>query len=185
MPTNIIEVSTSPIFEVEQIKQALTIEYDHDDNLIETYIIAVTDHIEQLTGRHFSVTTYCLYLESFPPRFKNIELPAPLDSVDSIKYWKNGELVTMTTDQYQVLKLWKMPSLVFPINGNWQTELDQRPDAVQIEYTVGTLAMDASIFPLIVLMVKVLYDNPEGKSQKDLLTAFDRLVAPHFGGSGI
>jgi uncharacterized phiE125 gp8 family phage protein len=90
-----------PILDLSAAKDQCRVDLDDEDFLIQDYIEAATDYVQNITGRQFLPATWRLVLDGFP---RWIDVPkAPLRSVTSITYADaNGLTQTLPTATYVV-----------------------------------------------------------------------------------
>src|SRR5262245_36909533 len=117
----LIDGPPAPVITLDEMKDYLRVVDDDEDDLIEGFISAVTQHLEGRDGwlgRSFVTQTWELSLDCFPRREIRIPLP-PLQSVDSVKYDDvNGVEQTLSPSLYTVdtrsVPGWVLPNLGAP-----------------------------------------------------------------------
>jgi hypothetical protein len=155
-----------------------------DDNTYITDLIPVArEYVESVTGRVSNPTTFRLIASDWRDLFApavNREIyhldarygllgqslagviplfRTPLVSVASIQYYAPGEatLTTMSTEDYRVI-LTAEPGLVH-IFGDLPA-LENRPDAIQIQFVAGvTASTSATLKHAVKMLVSHLYEN--------------------------
>lgn len=106
-----------------------------DADLVELYMIAAEEKIENRTGWALSQRSLRLRLDAFP---KCIALPvAPVIAVTAVKYLdRNGEEQTLANTVYAVLDISDAPRLVLKPGQSWP-ETWEIGGAVIVEFTAG------------------------------------------------
>lgn len=176
--TILIETDETHPFDLEEIKKNLQVEYDDDDTVIDSKIMAAVGQIEKDTNRIFTNNTFQLCVDSYPCNHK-IELPnCPLDTVVWVKYYDTaGTLQTLSNTKYFVRKPVKLPAEVIFNHLLWSPALEcsNRPDKIIIQYTTSVDTIDVTFLELLNQWVGHLYQNPDGSVPKNLDT-IDRLT---------
>ena len=129
----------APAVGLQEAKDYLRVDYDLEDDVIDTAILAVQDQLvppEGWLGRALTDTTYRLDLPEFA---SEIVLPAPpFQSIESFEYVDtDGELQSVDADLYTVAG-GDPAVIVLGRNKTWPGDVDcTRPDAVQITFKAG------------------------------------------------
>lgn len=94
-----LDLVTAPVIEPitkTEIKNALRIDNNVDDNFIDALITAARISAESYTGRAFNTQTWNMYFDTFPYDTTTIEIPKPmLQSVTSIKTYDDSDNATV------------------------------------------------------------------------------------------
>jgi uncharacterized phiE125 gp8 family phage protein len=93
--------SEEPI-DLDEAKRQCRVDLDDEDALIQSYLVAAREYIENITGRQLNTATWDLGLDGFPYW---IDVPkAPLRSVTSITYTDTaGVTQTLASSGYKVI----------------------------------------------------------------------------------
>jgi uncharacterized phiE125 gp8 family phage protein len=131
-------VTTQPTEEpitLKELKDFAKIEYDNEDDDLESIIIEGRTWAEDETHRTFVTTRYLLYLDGFADE---MELPSPpLVSVESIKYVDiAGIEQTLDPSLYLVIPA-GLVGRVVPAHGKSWPSTQDIPQAVRIAFTAG------------------------------------------------
>lgn len=85
---------------LDEVKDHLRVTGDEENFLIQKYIKAAVDYVENYTGLRLMTQTWDYFLDNFPTG--QIKMPyAPLQSITSIKYYDSDnaqQTLTVTTD---------------------------------------------------------------------------------------
>lgn len=152
---SLITPPAAPPVTVEYAKRHLRSLGNSEDVLVETWILAATSYLEEMTGRQFGLATREAWLDAFPGvaggsyRSLKIELPhPPLQSVVSVTYVDGDGVVqtfedTSTSPATSLINVrapqgdYAAPGTIEPISGqSWPTTRCES-DAVRIQYTCG------------------------------------------------
>lgn len=110
------------------------------DDLLETWIIAATEHFQEQTGRQCIETSFELRLDGPPPdRF--LELPRPpLRSVQSVGYYDGSDWIDFDASSYTVIAptgTHCAPGRILLNSGaSWPTPIEQ-PGGFRVLFTAG------------------------------------------------
>lgn len=131
---SVTQIATIEPIDVAEAKKWLLVDYDDQDEIIDSIIKAARMKIERRCGISISMKKYKLALPSFSGE---IELPnPPVISVDRITYL-DGEGVEKEIPQsdYELVPDDYVPTVI-PAS-KWPTDVTTRPNAVRIEFTTG------------------------------------------------
>lgn len=120
---------------------------DQDVDMVWLLLQAAVEKIEDYTGRSLVTKTFCLELETWPnfcadplymPKgLAAINLPrTPLVAIDHVKYYADGTLTTLSSDNYRADTA-RVPGRLVFVEGITYPTPDVRHDAVQIQFTAG------------------------------------------------
>ena len=129
----------APAVVLQEAKDYLRVDYDLEDDVIDTAILAVQDQLvppEGWLGRTLTDATYRLDLPEFA---SEIVLPAPpFKAIESFEYVDtDGVMQSVDPDLYEVTG-GDPAVIVLGRNKTWPCDVDHtRPDAVQIKFTAG------------------------------------------------
>ncbi len=129
-----------------------------DDTLIQTLINVATIHGEKYTRRSFRVQTFTLLLDAFADRIDLLR--SPVDAVTFVKYLVSGSQVTVTSTVYWLKTLQQKSEILLDIGQTWPTDIDDREQAIEIEFTTTTYAQYVDVIALAIQRhVLYLYEN--------------------------
>lgn len=137
---SVTQIATIEPIDVAEAKKWLLVDYDDQDEIIDSIIKAARMKIERRCGISISMKKYKLALPSFSGE---IELPnPPVISVDRITYL-DGEGVEKEIPQsdYELVPDDYVPTVI-PAS-KWPTDVATRPNAVRIEFTTGIDIQDS------------------------------------------
>lgn len=177
MLTNYTKSGVYPATLIET-KSHLRVDSATDDTYISALIATATDLIEAETNCDLRTTSAVLTLDSFPSGNIVIER-YPLTAITSVKYYNaSNVLTTVSSSAYYVMIPVKRFGYLYPVDGVWDCDTYDRPDAVEITFTSGgsvpTIAKHA-----ILLAVGAWYENRENEQEVSLKTlgfGYDRLL---------
>lgn len=182
-----LTLQTAPTIEPvtrQEAKDFALIEHTADDGLIDTYIKAATDYVEDVTGRQLINATYDLRLDTFPAE---ILVPKPpLSSVTSITYTDSDDSSqTVATSVYQS-DIYSVPGRIRPkLNQSWPTDVkDDTYNVIAVKFVAGYGAAASSVpeqlKQAIKLLVSHMYTFREpivaGTTPQHVPMAFDALI---------
>jgi uncharacterized phiE125 gp8 family phage protein len=159
-----------------------------DATLIEAYLQAAREAVENHTGRALMPQTWELRLQGFPDSAITLQVP-PLLSVTSVRYTApNGTDTLLDPASYQIEAPFgpaAQPATLWPAVGTtWPgTRLDDR-SAVRVRFQAGYAnagAVPAALRAAILLVLGELYENREASAAKPLseVPAVRRLLDPY------
>ena len=152
-----------------ETKAHLRVDHDSEDALIQTYISACRGAAEAVTGRAITVAQYRLVLPAFPEGPVDLSFP-PLVSIQSLKYFSPAGLqVTMLTQDYLVDTV-SEPARLSPLPGLDWPEVQERVNAVEVNFTAGYSQVPADIKSWMLLAVTELYERRGLSSDKAAIT---------------
>jgi uncharacterized phiE125 gp8 family phage protein len=173
MPLYRVSRSTTAAVSLADMKAHLRVDFDDDDDLIEAFTEAATQHLDgadALLGRALVKQTYDLKLRTFSCEPVRIPLP-PLISVDWIKYFDgNNAEQTFSADVYEVAGIGGSQAAAIHLKSGqaWPT-LYRVAEPMTIRFTAGYVndgnsppgEIPAPITAAIKLLVGTLYANRE------------------------
>lgn len=154
---------------LEQAKRDLDITFDDDDVMIGDYIKSAVSWVEEYTGRFLSRANIELYADSLPLPFN---LPfGPFASLTSLT--ARGSAIAPR------IVAGEAASLLPPAGLPWPS-LHAEIGSVVVSYTVGYATPDeipAELRQGAMLVVRILYDKPDGKELKDQWMGVENLLS--------
>lgn len=146
-PINYILItdSTSEPVTLAEVKTYLRIDGTDFDNILTPLIKTVRQLAEKITGRDFIDKTWKTYLDCFPSNEIEI-LKSKLQSITSIKYYKDSVLETFDSSKYYITNSEHYASIYLVDGQDYPGGLDNRKQAVEILFVSGYGA-DASFVP--------------------------------------
>ncbi len=179
-------------------KQHLRVDFDDDDALIDTLIVAAREYVEKITRRALYERTVLLSLDSFPLQWSEtlnpiqtnrvvpqywehfeIRLPKPkVTAILSITYQDEaGNTITLDPSTYRS-DLNSTPARVVPAPGAaWPYVATYVPGSVQVTYTAGSYGdgetvdnCPASIKQAMLLLISGWYSNRDSVSPLTMKT---------------
>jgi uncharacterized phiE125 gp8 family phage protein len=129
-----------------QGKNWLRVDYEEDDDLIESCIKAATNRVEGYLNRALIEQTWTMTLDEFPSE-GYIRIPRPpLISIDTFKYIKEDETeVAVDVDIYRVDTVVEPGQIVLKNDETWPTDTLISSSGVVIEFTAGYGATVAAV----------------------------------------
>ena len=140
--------------------------YEADDTMITGLIVAARQHIERTTNRALMPQTWAIDAFGFG-RF-GFPLPGNIRAVDSVKYYKDGVLTTLTEDTDYTVRL-TPPAVLSPVDV-WPTVDMDRADAVQVQVQVGYTAVPNDIKTALLGLVAHWYENRQAGTPVQITT---------------
>ena len=164
---------------VDVMKDHLRVMHGDEDGYIGDLIdaaVAYLDGYKGVLGRAIMRQTWVAMISGFPSRV-NLRM-APFNSLDKVEYLDAANaLQTLDSNAYYVIN--SEPAEVY-FTGSLPGVTD-RPDAVRLEFTVGSDSAPADVVHLIKLMVAHWYENREPVSVGGVVARFpyavDALIA--------
>lgn len=166
MPLYLIEGPVqNDVLAVEDAKKHLRVDFDDDDDLIESYIATAIQNVDGRDGwlgRALVEQTWELRLPDFGGPVIPIPLP-PLIAVESVKYYDAADVLqTLSADAYEVAGVggFGKARLVLKSGQAWPV-LAKRSENVVIRFTAGYETVPAPILTAIKHQVGAMYENRE------------------------
>jgi len=113
----------------------LTCENLENDNYLNFLLQSATNFAEKYTRRTFINTGFRTYRNYFEECFEIRR--SKLQSVTSIKYYKNSSLIEANSDLYYFTDSNDYSRILLKHNQKWPTEIDIRSQAIQIDFIAG------------------------------------------------
>lgn len=163
----IVPPANKPV-SLETVKQQLRIDNNDSDDLLNLYIDAATQYVEDFTSRILITRTFETYRDYFPcvyNRYNNgFELRrSPLQSVISIQYLYNKVLQTVDDNIYYNTLESDYSKILLYCEESWPQDIDKRLQSITITFVAG-YGDDESFIPsdfknIILQIVTELYEN--------------------------
>jgi uncharacterized phiE125 gp8 family phage protein len=141
---------------------------DDDAEYVSGLIAVAREMVENFTGRALLTQTWRMAADVWPTgdgmRWRTITLDrTPLASVTSVKYWPAGgsAQTTLSADMYTV-QTGAEPGRLFLNYGEDWPDIEERPDAVEVNFTAGHTScatVPATLRHATRLLVSHLYDQ--------------------------
>ncbi len=177
------------IITLEEAAEFMRAEFsDSEENLIMSLITASRISCEEYLFRRIGEQTVELRANGFPLDNAPIVLPAPLISVESVKYLdSNGDEQTLDESSYLVSD--SAPCLITPV-ASWP-ETSKSGDSLRVEFTAGysdpgssplaSEALPATVRVAMLMQIADMYENREAQSEKGLIAnqTLANLLAPY------
>jgi uncharacterized phiE125 gp8 family phage protein len=161
---SILAPSVLPVTLVTAMRSLRVLQGDAD--LVELYLAAATEKVEDYTGRALVTQTFLLQLEAWPSKDLTLELRrTPLASVTSIKYYpEDGSAqATLDANRYRVNTNATPGFVEFVDTVDPLPSLATRADAVEVTFIAGYGTTEDTIPPLlraaVLQMARNYYDN--------------------------
>lgn len=154
------------VISVAEAKARLAVDFGDDDLVIESYIAAATDYVEQYTGRAVMRQTWQYYFDSFACALLIYE--TNITSV-AIKYYDEANTLQTLEDSYY-LDSASYPARITPVL-RFPNTVITRPNSVIIDVVTGhadAKSVPACIVAAIALITGHLYSNRENSSDIEL-----------------
>jgi uncharacterized phiE125 gp8 family phage protein len=176
MPLFLVTAPNSEPITLAEAKAQVRVLHSDEDQLIQGYIAAARNYVENKTWRQLMRATLQLRMDRFPTE-RFIVLPRPrLVSVSSVRYRGGGEWATLATERYQVdsdgepgrLRAWA---------AGWPS-CDDELGAVQIEYVCGWTAdqVPPQVKTALLMLVAGYYQNRDGEIPDAIFRTVDTLI---------
>jgi uncharacterized phiE125 gp8 family phage protein len=121
-----------------EAKAHCRIDHADEDDLLDAFIVAAREYVEDLTWRQLVTATWKLYLDDFP-RGRQIRLnKPPIQSITSIEYYDvEGDLQTFAASKYWVDTIHAPGGILLKNGEAWPVVEVDRPNAVIITFVAG------------------------------------------------
>ena len=152
---------TSTAISLAEAKAFLRVDsdYDDDDTYITSLIDVGTQVVEEFTRRRLITQTYNIFYDEFPP-YIDLQV-GDVASVTHVKYYDaDNSLQTLAASNYDVDTKVR-PGRIYQSNTGDFPNTYERPNAVEVEFVVGSAASDvpAPIIQSIYIIVGRYYEN--------------------------
>jgi uncharacterized phiE125 gp8 family phage protein len=175
----------STVISLAEAKAFLRIDsdYDDDDNFITSLINVATGVVEEFTRRRLITQTYNIFYDEFPP-YIDLQI-GEVASVVHVKYYdENNSLQTLASSEYDVDTKVRPGRIYQSETGDFPNTYE-RPNAVEVEFTVGGAAssVPAPIVQAIYIIVGRYYENRQdvvmGTIASELPLMVEHLLTPY------
>jgi uncharacterized phiE125 gp8 family phage protein len=123
----------------DEVKAFARVDFDDEDQVLDSLIAAAREHVEQVTGRQLVVATYDHVRDNFPHGCsEGIRLPiSPLHEVEGVFYISpdTGLEVELPAEEYEVDTI-SQPGWVMPGNNGWPCPM-ATINAVRVRFVAG------------------------------------------------
>lgn len=148
------------------LKIHMRVTIDDDDALIQAYLLAAREFVEEAFDRALVTQTWDHSMDAFPWAEQEIELPIwPLQSVTSITYFDtNNNATVWPATNYIVDAVSKPGRIVLAFNQGWPSLSLRTANGVVVRYVAGygaALAVPWKTKTAIMLLVEHWYENRE------------------------
>lgn len=160
---------------LDDVKLNARVLHDDEDDLIEGFIAAATNHTETFTWTSLLDTTWRLTLDAFTDE---IELPrGPVRSVSSVSYFDaDGNIATLSASAYTVDTASYRQWIVRNSGDAWPSILSGI-NSVQIDYVAGFEIVPPVLKQAIIMLASYWVKNRDAAG--DVPAWFDTLCAPY------
>jgi uncharacterized phiE125 gp8 family phage protein len=189
-------VPTSPLpVDLTLVKSHCAVDFDDQDDLLMTYIMAAVNAFENTTHRTLFLREHRWVLKGFPLLYRHalyqrIWLPrGKTRSVEQIDYWQGGIQFTLTGptstpagDNYQEDLRGDDGGMIMPPRGqSWPSTDCDAPAPVTITFTAGwtTAELPSDILTALLFFVRTSLDDARTDPQKTEadLRSFEAMVS--------
>ena len=158
-----------------------------EESLIETLITAARQMCEDYLFRRIGVQTVELRDKGFPVNNAPIILPAPLISIESIKYL-DGNNVEQTLNASEYIVSDAEPGMIIPVNA-WP-ETSKAGDSLRVVFIAGysgtgspeeSELLPSTIKTAMLMQIADMYENREAQVERPLTAnqTLQNLLAPY------
>ena len=193
IPTTLTTAPSVEPVTLDEIKTHLRgIDHSDHDDLLNGLIKSARQRIEKILGRALVEQTRTAFYKSWPVTV--IELPNPIQSVDSIKYTDvDNSKETFSADNYKVDAASEPGRIVLGYNKSWPSAtLHPVEYPIEIQYVCGyepddsspadyTINIPSPILTAIKLDVDLKYNMPPEKLAEYTDNAIEALLMPYKG----
>ena len=162
MPFFVVEQPTVEPVSLDDLRAQCRVDEDfnEEDELLKTYLIAAREYCEELTGRHYAEKTLG-YLGKFPAERNCLELTPNLKEVLFVEYLDlKGLNVSLLPAKYIVDRA-SICGAVVPLK-EWPAVKINHPQPVTIHFECGGGECPAVVRQAILLLASHWYQNREG-----------------------
>lgn len=142
---NVTTAAANRPLDLDTVKNWLKIPLTNktQDDLLNLIIDAVTEFGEKYTGRDFINRTYTTFRDNFQDC---LELRrSRVSAVASVKYLLDGVLTTVATTVWGFTDVTDFSEIFLEEDQEWPTDVDNVPQAVEVVFTSGYGATEASV----------------------------------------
>jgi uncharacterized phiE125 gp8 family phage protein len=155
---------------------------DDEDELITALIATARQALEDRLQRALVPSTWRLSQPAFGAYGAALELPMPpTHSVQAVRYWDAaGAQQTLPTTDY-LLDAVAQPAQLVPAPGKAWPATQERPNAVEVDYTAGYTELPAPLRSWMLLAIGDLYTRRERSAEKPAVPQHfaDSLLDPY------
>ncbi|MCJ8337578.1 MAG: head-tail connector protein [Pseudomonadales bacterium] len=162
MPFFVVEQPTVEPVSLNDLRAQCRIDEDfnEEDELLKTYIIAAREYCEEYTGRHYAEKTLG-YLGKFPAGQGHLELTPNINEVLFIEYLDSaGGNTSISADDY-IVDLVSICGAVVPLT-DWPATKANHPQPVTIHFECGGGECKHVVKQAILLLASHWHQNREG-----------------------
>jgi len=162
MPFFVVEQPTVEPVSLNDLRAQCRIDEDfnEEDELLKSYIIAAREYCEEFTGRHYAEKTMG-YLGKFPAGQASLELLPNTNEVLFIEYLDAAGLNTSIPTEDYISDLISICAAVVPLK-DWPIAKVNHPQPVTVHFECGGGECRAVVKQSILLLASHWYQNREG-----------------------
>jgi uncharacterized phiE125 gp8 family phage protein len=153
---NLKTEAASPI-DLATAKAYLKVTSTSDDTLIQILIDAVTQWGEKYTTRDFRAKTWELFIDAFADRIEMRR--SPVDTIDTVTRLVLGTPTAVAAAVFYLKKGTQFSEVLLNDGQEWPTDVDEREQAIEIEFSTVAFACLDSIKDAILLHLAHVYTN--------------------------
>jgi len=131
---------------LSDVKAHLRIDFAQEDAYLTNLIKTAIERFENITTIDLITKTYKTFLDNFPVDNTPIKIKrTKLQSIISIQYYLNGVLTNFDASNYYINETNQYSHIFLKEDKEYPTTIDNRADAVIINFTSGFGASDANV----------------------------------------
>jgi uncharacterized phiE125 gp8 family phage protein len=186
---------------LDEMKTHLRVDFNNDDDLITSLLVAARERVETVTGRCLVASTFTYWLDSFPWNWQTDSAPArstvnrfvewwanaqviripqpPLKAITTVEYLPSGDAsayVTLDPNVY-VVDTNASPAVIYPKTNYYFPYTYAVHNAVKITFTAGYDEVPETLKVAIRLIAANWYENREDSA--DIPKAAEYILASY------
>lgn len=163
--------SSTPLIDLETLKQALNITSNIDNALLNLYLSSATSYVENFTGQEYLEKAFLTYRDYFDYSNqyyspytdydnKNFLLTkSNIFSINTFKYLVNDIFIDVPSDLYYLIDEGDYKRIVLKNNKQYPQNKDDQLQSIKIEFTCKPAVVSHDIINAIMMIVADLYAN--------------------------
>ena len=168
MKTALVTGPTGILLSLDEVKDHLRVDHDESDPLIQSFIMAATTQIENITNRKLLTQTWKAYADAWPSEFFTLPY-GNLQSVTAVNYTdEDGVQVAVTASEYIVDIVSDPGRVVLGEDEQWPNDDLYPSNPIEIEFTCGygdhtaqTITAASNASPIVITIADHGYSNAD------------------------
>ena len=161
--------TSTPLIDLTTLKQALNINNDIDDVILNLYLSSATSYVENFTKQEYLEKVFLTYRDYFDysnqynapvTNYDNFLLTkSNICAINSFQYLVDNVFIDVPSDRYYIIDEGDYKRIVLNNNKQYPQNKDDKLQSIKIEFTCKPTIINNDIINAIMMIVADLYAN--------------------------